>query len=188
MGLAWVAVERMMKLQEVICRALAGSLTWLQAADILGLDPRTVRLWRARYQAARGIRERFGADKAMGYLIGEKFLNFLQASDQHPEFASELPRFVAEVKQIFEPREIRAHLDGVSRVGALGHTASDKAVERPSPAWPRERPASCNRKTAITWTKVYPLFTRMCRTACVHAARRRRRLAVAFWTLSSRYS
>ncbi len=51
MGLAWVAVERMMKLQEVICRALAGSLTWLQAADILGLDPRSVRRWRARYQA-----------------------------------------------------------------------------------------------------------------------------------------
>ena len=51
MGMAWDAVERMMKLQEVICRALAGSLTWLQAADILGLDPRTVRRWRARYQA-----------------------------------------------------------------------------------------------------------------------------------------
>ena len=51
MGMAWGAVERMMKLQEVICRALAGSLTWLQAADILELDPRTVRRWRARYQA-----------------------------------------------------------------------------------------------------------------------------------------
>src|SRR6059036_1797243 len=53
MGMAWGAVERMMKLQEVICRALAGSLTWLQAADILGLDPRSVRRWRARYQAGR---------------------------------------------------------------------------------------------------------------------------------------
>jgi transposase len=51
MGMAWVAVERMMKLQEVICRALAGSLTWLQAADILGLEPRSVRRWRARYEA-----------------------------------------------------------------------------------------------------------------------------------------
>ena len=51
MEMAWAAVERMMKLQEVICRALAGTLTWLQAADILGLDPRSVRRWRARYQA-----------------------------------------------------------------------------------------------------------------------------------------
>jgi len=32
-------VERTMKRQEVICRALAGTLTWLQAADILGLTP-----------------------------------------------------------------------------------------------------------------------------------------------------
>ena len=48
MVMAWDAVERMMKLQEVICRALAGTLTWLQAADILGMHPRTVRRWRAR--------------------------------------------------------------------------------------------------------------------------------------------
>ncbi len=87
------------------------------------------KIWIEQCEAARGIRERFGTDKAMGYLIGEKFLNFLQASDLHPEFAAELPRFVEEVKQIFEPREIRAYLDGVNRVGALGHTASDEAYE-----------------------------------------------------------
>jgi hypothetical protein len=45
------AVERAMKQQEVICRALAGTLTWLQAADILGIDPRSLRRCRARYQA-----------------------------------------------------------------------------------------------------------------------------------------
>src|SRR2546429_10013555 len=44
-----------MKRQEVICRALAGTLTWLQAADILGIDPRSLRRWRARYQADRGL-------------------------------------------------------------------------------------------------------------------------------------
>ncbi len=45
------AVERAMKVQEVICRALAGTLTWLQAADILGIHPRSLRRWRARYEA-----------------------------------------------------------------------------------------------------------------------------------------
>src|SRR6266849_12440 len=55
MVMAWGAVERMMKLQEVICRALAGTLTWLQAADILGMHPRTVRRWRARYQAGERL-------------------------------------------------------------------------------------------------------------------------------------
>ncbi len=50
---AEAAVERAMKIQEVIVRALSGAITWLQAADILGLDPRSLRRWRARYQAGR---------------------------------------------------------------------------------------------------------------------------------------
>lgn len=44
------AVERAMTYQQVIMRALAGSLTWVQAADILGIDPRSLRRWRARYE------------------------------------------------------------------------------------------------------------------------------------------
>ena len=44
------AVERAMKMQEIILRAMSGTITWLQAADILGLSPRTVRRWRARYE------------------------------------------------------------------------------------------------------------------------------------------
>src|SRR5215475_5773188 len=48
---AVAAGERAMKIQEVIVRALSGAITWLQAADILGLDPRSVRRWRARYEA-----------------------------------------------------------------------------------------------------------------------------------------
>jgi len=44
------AVERAMKVQEVILRALSGPLTWLQAADILGRSPRSIRRLRWRYQ------------------------------------------------------------------------------------------------------------------------------------------
>jgi len=51
MVFAAAAVERAMKIQEVIMRALSGAITWLQAADILGLEPRSVRRWRARYDA-----------------------------------------------------------------------------------------------------------------------------------------
>jgi len=45
------AVERAMKVQQVILRALSGAITWVQAADILGLHPRSVRRWRARFEA-----------------------------------------------------------------------------------------------------------------------------------------
>ena len=44
------AVERAMKVQEVLLRAMSGQLNWLQAADILGWSPRTVRRWRRRYE------------------------------------------------------------------------------------------------------------------------------------------
>jgi Helix-turn-helix domain len=53
MGVAWTAVERAMRMQEVILRALSGAISWLQAADILGIDPRSLRRWRARYEADR---------------------------------------------------------------------------------------------------------------------------------------
>src|SRR3989454_12737838 len=51
MVFAAAAVERAMKVQEVIMRALSGALSWLQAADILGIDPGSLRRWRARYEA-----------------------------------------------------------------------------------------------------------------------------------------
>jgi transposase len=44
------AVERAMKVQEVILRALSGALTWIQVADILGVSARTVRRLRWRYE------------------------------------------------------------------------------------------------------------------------------------------
>ena len=46
------AVERAMKVQEVILRARSGRQSWLQVADILGVSPRTVRRLRLRYQRA----------------------------------------------------------------------------------------------------------------------------------------
>lgn len=46
------AVERAMKRQEIILRALSGELSWLQAADILGMAPRSLRRWRRRYECA----------------------------------------------------------------------------------------------------------------------------------------
>jgi len=44
------AVERAMKVQEVILRALSGQLTWLQAAEILERSPRSIRRLRWRFE------------------------------------------------------------------------------------------------------------------------------------------
>lgn len=83
-------------------------------------------IWREQCDAARSIKERFGSQKALGYLLGEKLLTFLRASDTHPDLAADLPSFVAEIKTIFEPHELRGYLARVRRLGALGHVMSDE--------------------------------------------------------------
>src|SRR2546426_838055 len=54
------AVERAMKVQEVILRAIDGKLTWVQAADILGYSPRTIRRirWRLQHFGYDGLLDR----------------------------------------------------------------------------------------------------------------------------------
>jgi transposase len=44
------AVERAMKVQEVILRAMAKKINWLQAAEIIGISDRSMRRWRERYE------------------------------------------------------------------------------------------------------------------------------------------
>ncbi|HKP13113.1 MAG TPA: ISNCY family transposase [Blastocatellia bacterium] len=44
------AVERAMKIQEVMLRAISKKITWWQAAEILGLSCRQMRLWKRRYE------------------------------------------------------------------------------------------------------------------------------------------
>ena len=44
------AMERAMKVQEVILRAIDGRLKWYQAAEILGISDRQMRRWKRRYE------------------------------------------------------------------------------------------------------------------------------------------
>ena len=48
------AVERAMKIQEVILQALARKITWWQAAEIIGISDRQMRRWRERYEEFLG--------------------------------------------------------------------------------------------------------------------------------------
>ena len=44
------AMERTMKIQEVILQALAKKINWWQAAEIMGISDRQVRRWKRRYE------------------------------------------------------------------------------------------------------------------------------------------
>ena len=54
------AVERMMKVQEVILRAMAKKITWWQAAEIIGMSDRNMRRlhWRYREHGYDGLMDR----------------------------------------------------------------------------------------------------------------------------------
>lgn len=62
-------------------------------------------------EAARRIEDEFGTDKALAYLVGEKFLNFLEAAEEDAALRAEIPAFVAEVQRIFEPWQLAEYLE-----------------------------------------------------------------------------
>jgi transposase len=45
-----VALERAMKVQEVFMQAMAKKITWMQAAEIMGVTDRTMRRWKHRHE------------------------------------------------------------------------------------------------------------------------------------------
>ncbi len=69
------------------------------------------KVWITQSDAAEGIRGQFGLSDAIDYLLGEKFLNYLDAAASHPEFEAEVPAFTARVQKIFEPHEILAFFE-----------------------------------------------------------------------------
>jgi len=73
------------------------------------MDPRNI--WVEQCQAARGIENEFGVPQALEYLVGEKFINFLEASDDLADLRTELPAFAAKIKTIFEPYQLTEYLE-----------------------------------------------------------------------------
>jgi hypothetical protein len=58
------ALERAMKIQEVILRALAKKISWWQAAEIIGITDRQMRRWHWRYQE-------YGYDRLLDRRLGK---------------------------------------------------------------------------------------------------------------------
>ena len=68
------------------------------------------KIWVEQCRATRGIKRRFGAKSALDYLIGEKLVTFAAVAHDHPEFAQELPRFLAAVWRVFNEYEIAGYV------------------------------------------------------------------------------
>ena len=76
-------------------------------------------IWKEQCVAARSVRAQHGILSALDYLVGEKLLIYAETAVTRPEFARELPRFVAEVRDIFSGEEIRHYLDHLEHMAAI---------------------------------------------------------------------
>lgn len=86
-------------------------------------------IWIDQCEAARDIRNAWGTRKALGYLLGEKLLNFIRASDADPAWAAKLPLFAAEIQRIFTHEELRAYFATTTRVGVAGHVCTEEQYQ-----------------------------------------------------------
>ena len=68
-------------------------------------------IWIEQCEATRQIEAEFGTQNALDYLIGEKFLNFLQAAEDDADFRAEIPAFVGGIKTIFETWQLAEYLE-----------------------------------------------------------------------------
>jgi len=62
-------------------------------------------------EAAQGIEDEFGTQQALEYLVGDKFLDFLEAAESDASFRAEIPACVAKIKSIFKQWQLAQYLE-----------------------------------------------------------------------------
>lgn len=68
------------------------------------------KIWIDQCDATANIENNFGTQPALDYLIGEKFLDFLEAAEHEDSFREEVPAIVARIKTTFERWQLAACL------------------------------------------------------------------------------
>lgn len=87
------------------------------------------KIWVEQCEAAEDIRQQYGLNSALDYLIGEKLFTFVEAAEQDAEFAAELPAFVAAIQRLFSAAEIREYLKNLERTKYLAPPEPDLGID-----------------------------------------------------------
>ena len=90
-------------------------------------------MWTEQCDATTGIRNAFGTQQALNYLIGEKLLDFIEAAEKDSLFGNELPEFVGRIRIMFEPDELAAYLaptddSNIPRDSSIARCASSETL------------------------------------------------------------
>jgi hypothetical protein len=88
-------------------------------------------IWTEQCAAAEDIRDSFGLENALDYLIEEKLFTFVTIAESDPSFAMELPAFVAEIRRLFSVAQIDAYLDRLEREKFLAPQEPDTENDDP---------------------------------------------------------
>ena len=91
------------------------------------------KVWMEQCEAAGDIRLRYGPQAAFDYVVAEKLLNFAEAAARRPEFARELPRFVARVRGLFTPEELQTHIARIEHERMVQEARSAEIEEEDDP-------------------------------------------------------
>ena len=67
-------------------------------------------IWVQQCRATKTIKRRFGAKSALDYLVREKLITFADEAEHSPEYAKELPRFLAAIWQVFNQYELAGYV------------------------------------------------------------------------------
>ena len=91
------------------------------------------RMWTEQCDATTGIRTAFGVQQALNYLLGEKFLDFIEAAETNHDFKNEVPTFASRITTLFEPEQLAAYLapaeaGDIPRAPSLVRCASDEKL------------------------------------------------------------
>ena len=87
------------------------------------------KIWIEQCAATEEIRDNFGVQSALDYLIGEKLFSFLHAAERDPLFAAEVPAFICEIRRLFTEKEIRNYLDRLEHTKYLAPQEPDLEPE-----------------------------------------------------------
>ncbi len=93
------------------------------------------KIWQDQCEAAETIMARYGEKAAFDYLVGEKLLHYMSAARDRPEFARQLPVFVAEVRRLFPPSGIAPQIEAL-QMNLVERASQDDEVgfDLPGPA------------------------------------------------------
>ena len=87
-------------------------------------------IWREQIGAVAAIRSHHGEEAAFDYIVDEKLMNYAEAAEDRPEFAQELPRFVAAIRDAFSSDTMRYGLQRLARYLQVEETPRRRSGSR----------------------------------------------------------